>query len=334
MKKEEVLYIGLNGYAGSGKDTVAKALTLLLSREWKDINEFKTVWEHDAFTSDYATYMFNKTGSNCMCIAFADQLKSICSAMYGIPLEYFYYNKENSWIDVKHGFEFTQVMPKKSSIITADELYYEMNSNVKDPDKCYMSLREVLVYVGTYICQMYINKNVFVNGVENLVNNAIQKNSALKYIICTDVRFYHEFDYIKSHHGINVTIRRPSVEQLHNIAEHDLDDNDSYDYIIYNDSTYDELLSKLWDFVHDIVLQNITVSIGDITLRKISQDDTRTEYRTCIDIPCDNIVHNTTGNIQKVISGNDELYIGMVIDGKPVKKIEFDYDSNDFIVAT
>ena len=328
MRNEEVLYIGLNGYAGSGKDTVAKALTLLLSQKWDSLEQFKEVWEKEAFTSAYATYMFNKTGSNVMCIAFADQLKQICSAMFGIPIENFYYNKENSWIDIKNGFKFTQVQPYADTIITADEYYDEVNSNVQNPDKRYMSLREALVYVGTYVCQMYVNKNTFVNSVENSINNAIQKNSDLKYVICTDVRFCHELDYIKKHHGVNITIKRDGVEQLKNIAEHDLDDNDDYDFTIYNNSTYDDLLWKLWEVANDIIFKNKTVQIGnEIIIREYDEGI----YQTCIDKKIDNIIHSDSG-ISQIKVGQDALYVGQTILGKTIVKIEMDDNSNDFFI--
>lgn len=329
--KNEILYIGLNGYAGSGKDTVAKALTLLLSRHWNSFDEFKTVWEKEAFTSAYATFKFNKTGGNCMCIAFADQLKQICSAMFGIPVEHFYYNKENAWINIKDNFEFTTVKPYDENVITAEEYYKEINSNEYDKKKCYMSLRDVLVYVGTYVCQLSVNENTFVNSVENSICSAVQKNNSLRYVICTDVRFYHEFDYIVKHHGINITIKRPSVEQLGNIAEHNLDDNEAYDFTIYNDGTYDDLLYKLWELKDNVVFKNLTIQIGqEFTLRKIDNN----KYRTCIDKPLDDIKHGDYDRgISQIVIGYDALYVGQTINGKYISKIELDNLTNDFIIT-
>ena len=37
----KLLYIGLNGLAGSGKDTVAKMLKAILVKEWSNIEEAK-----------------------------------------------------------------------------------------------------------------------------------------------------------------------------------------------------------------------------------------------------------------------------------------------------
>ena len=35
LHMSQLLYIGLNGYAGAGKDTVAKMLKVILDREWQ-----------------------------------------------------------------------------------------------------------------------------------------------------------------------------------------------------------------------------------------------------------------------------------------------------------
>ena len=40
----KLLYIGLNGLAGSGKDTVAKMLKTILSKQWESLEECKTYY--------------------------------------------------------------------------------------------------------------------------------------------------------------------------------------------------------------------------------------------------------------------------------------------------
>ena len=41
----KLLYIGLNGLAGSGKDTVAKMLKAILVKEWLNIEEAKEFYK-------------------------------------------------------------------------------------------------------------------------------------------------------------------------------------------------------------------------------------------------------------------------------------------------
>ena len=68
------------------------------------------------------------------------------------------------------------------------------------------------------------------------IREQLIENSNLNYVIVTDVRFPHEFDWIKKNHGVVITITRNDVAQLDNIAEHSLDgeDENSWDYVIEN----------------------------------------------------------------------------------------------------
>ena len=315
--KNNILFIGLNGFAGSGKDTVAKALRLMLSYDWDSFEMFKSTWEREAFKSNYATFGgFSPEDDICYCIAFADQLKHICSEMFGIPVECFYYNKENAWVDVSGTFEYTEKKPY-SNIVTAEDYYYMMNSNIEPEKPTWMTLREVLVYVGTYVCQSLINKRCFINGVANKVKQIVSRNKNLKYVICTDVRFYHEMEFIKKMNGININIKREGVKQLDNIAEHDLDDEESFDFIINNDGTYDDLLMSLWDTVHNNdVFKNECVSVcshdgSNNYLRKISDK----KYITCFEYGlCRTIRDN--GHILMIDPvGGPSISIGEIVDG-------------------
>ena len=263
--KNDILYIGLHGFAGSGKDTVAKALRLMLSYNWESFEDFKTTWEKEAFKMSYATFGQEQSNEDCVCycIAFADQLKHVCAAMFGIPIEHFYYNKENGWISISDNFEYTERQPNEQDIISAEEYYCWINSNNYPIGHKWMSLREVLVFIGTYVCQNLVNKDIFVNGVKNRVKMIAARNKMLKYIICTDVRFYHELDFIRQQNGINIDIIRSDVKQLDNVAEHDFDGcDDEFDFTINNDGTYDDLLHELWDTVHDnSVFRNNTIQL-------------------------------------------------------------------------
>ena len=41
----KLLYIGLNGFAGSGKDTVAKLLSVMLNNKWESFKQLKEYYE-------------------------------------------------------------------------------------------------------------------------------------------------------------------------------------------------------------------------------------------------------------------------------------------------
>ena len=46
MNNDQLLYIGLNGLAGSGKDTVAKMLNTILMKDWENIESCKSFYDN------------------------------------------------------------------------------------------------------------------------------------------------------------------------------------------------------------------------------------------------------------------------------------------------
>ena len=266
MANKKLLYIGLNGFAGAGKDTVAKMLKTILGHKWNSLEECKEyynkIYTNPTWTATFHSIHLDEDNNKVLCIAYADQLKMICSNIFGIPFERFYMNKSNAWVCINKNFQYTEVKPASSYIITADEYHYGYDEYINSNDLYWMSLREILVYVGTYVLQKSINKNIFVNIVNNKIHEIENQNPNLEYVIITDNRFTHELDYIRSNNGITISIIRDSIEQLNNIAEHDLDNLESYDYIIDNSFGYNELFENVWNLVHNnIFFNNITTDL-------------------------------------------------------------------------
>lgn len=330
--QNKLLYIGLNGFAGSGKDTVAKLLSVMLNNKWDSFEQFKEYYETISNNRQLAT--FNKSNIDereCICIAFADQLKHICASMFGIPVERFYFNKSNAWICINKDFQYTEVQPDADNIVTAEDFYVSINNYMNCPNRYYMSLREILVYVGVYLCQKSINKNIFVNIVENTIKQKLNRNNDMKYVVFTDVRFLHELDYIRNKNGITITITRDDVKQLNNIAEHDLDFEEDYDFYIDNNGTYEDLFRQVWDMVHDnIEFSNITVNLmsRDGTqnyLRLIEDNGDNKVYKLCQEYDLHRVSHS--GDTIKMIdpSGGPAIYVNSYIEGTDlfVKNIEF-----------
>lgn len=349
----KLLFIGLNGFAGSGKDTVAKMLKTILQFDWDDIEQCKQYYKN-VYKDPTKSATFNLSGipelgtSRVMCIAYADQLKTICSTIFGIPIERFYMNKNTAWICINHKFEYTEIRPDDENILTADEFYYGISSYSTSKTKYWMSIREILVYVGTYVLQQNVNKAIFVNIVRNRIHEEIQKNPKLEYVITTDNRFFHELDFIHENNGITITITRDGVQQLDNIAEHELDDVQEYDYTIVNNGTYDELFQQIWDMTHNnIEFKNITVDLNnrdniDNYLRLINVDDmnkTRT-YKLCAPMKVQQVLHNAETNITVVDPiGGPRICVGQDIKTSDhtlliATNIEFDEQSNMFLITT
>ena len=338
MNNDKLLYIGLNGLAGSGKDTVAKMLNVMLMKDWVSYELCKNFYDnfYDKPNASATYYEKYKDDTNqVICIAFADQLKYICADIFGIDLRCFYFNKSTAWICINKGFEYTEIRP--DNIISCEDYFYNI-SEYKDSDISYwMSLRDILVYIGTYVLQEDLNRNVFVNNVSNQIKNAWLNNHNLKYAIVTDVRFTHELDYIHKNNGLTIKIVRNSVIQLPNIAEHDLDDEDSYDFIIDNNEGYDELFKQVWDLVHDnIEFNNEVIELNtremiNNYLRKISDNS----YKVCSPYGIQQIGHKE-GEISMIdLKGGPTIDIGIEIPGTKIIPIKIEMNQNkQFIIYT
>lgn len=352
MSTNKQLYIGINGLAGSGKDTVAKMLKVILSKNWSSLDECKIFYKK-TYTNPTQSATYNPNPSNkdfeatcpVLCIAYADQLKQICSTIFGIPLERFYMNKSNAWICINQDFTYTEIKPNESEIISAEEFYYGQSEYKNSSSKYWMSLREILVYVGTYVLQEDINKSIFINIVRNKAKEAALMNNNLKYVIVTDNRFIHELKFIREMNGITIKVVRDSVEQLPNIAEHHLDNENDFDYVIDNSEGYDELFEKIWTIVHsDEEFQNDVISLltrDNIPnyLRKV-YTGTATKYLLCTPYEMQNIYHND-GKISVINpTGGPLIGVGSPIPGAytylgaPIipTSIEFDEKFNKFLI--
>lgn len=344
---KNLLYIGINGYAGSGKDTVAKMLKIILGCGKETLEECKAIYKSiftnptKSVTYDYRnnTYFDNYP---VFCIAYADQLKYICSAIFGIPVDCFYMNKSNGWICINKDFQYTEVKPEEHSIISADEFYYGLSEYAAAQDKYWMSLREILVYVGTYVLQHEINRNIFVNVVQNKIKEHAFQNDNLSYVIITDNRFTHELEFLRKNNGITIQVRRDSVQQLDNIAEHELDNESEYDYIVENNGSYDDLFEQIWNIVkNDVEFENKTISLGtrdDINnyLRLINSTDEIDTYLLCSPYSIQNVYHDETGIFMVNPTGGPNISRGEEIPCN-VKhlvpfKIDFHKLTNNFLI--
>lgn len=345
-----LLYIGLNGFAGSGKDTVAKMIKTILNYNWKSLEECKLYYK-SVYTSPTISATFNSVEKKeenlpVYTVAFADQLKLICSNIFGIPVERFYQNKANAWVCINKDFKYTEIKPIDNYIVTAEEYYNNIADYRSSNDGYWMSLREILVYVGTYVLQQDLTKNVFVNIVRNLVKNQQSINNNLKYVLLTDIRFNHEINYIHKNNGITISIVRDDVKQLDNVAEHDLDEEDRWDYIITNNGTYDELFEKIWNLLHNqLEFKNILVNLQtrdsiDNYLRLVGEFNENSNwmniYKLCTKYPINQIYKND-GEIYMIDPiGGPIIEINNKIPTKNTdlicKKIEFDENSSKFLI--
>lgn len=174
------LIIMISGWAGSGKDSAAALL----------VEEF-----------GFHRY------------AFADIIKSSCSAQYNIPLEYFH--------DVS-----LKDMPLPEW-----------------PDKT--TPRDLLIAYGANA--RVINKDVFVHNTVMAI-----QNDGHQHVVITDWRFPNEVKYMKEAYFaspvVTVRIQRPDLTSMDSPSEHQLDDAPT-DLTIVNDGSISDLRSKIREAV-------------------------------------------------------------------------------------
>lgn len=354
---DKQLYIGLNGLAGSGKDTVAKMIRVILGHKTMSLEECMTIYKEHYYNPWISATFSSPTDDshNVYSIAFADQLKTICSTIFGIPVERFYQNKATAWICINKDFKYTEIKPDDSLIITADECYSEI-SNITKPDSepKWMSLREILVYVGTYVLQQDINKKIFVNVVHNLIKDQIFANPQLEYVIVTDIRFTHEVEFLRKHNGVTINIVREGIAQLDNVAEHDLDYDNSWDFVIENNGTYEELFAKVYRLLHgNKIFDNETIELNthenvsnylrcyaDFGVCLENGEETRQKgYELCAEYPVQSLAH-TDGEISMLNPvGGPSMFLNNPIDCLNIKErlipiqIGINQDTNSFAMV-
>lgn len=353
MSKKHCLYIGIHGYAGSGKDTVTKMIRTILSRMWSSLDDckeyYKKIYTDPTISATYELQE-DMLANNVYCIAFADQLKSICSAIFGIPTGRFYMNKNTAWVCINKNFKYTEIRPigANDKIVTAEDYYDNYSAYSSDTNiSYYMSLRELLVYVGTYVLQHNINQNIFVNVVNNIINTQIRSHDELDYIICTDVRFMHEYQFIRSKNGIIIDVTRNNVEQLDNVAEHDLDDFNNYDFVIDNSGTYDDLFEQVWDMIHcNVVFSNVTCELdvhenvnNYIRLIGSIRDGNNGKWQLCVEHGIQNIQYDSGKIYMLSPIGGPIIKLYSQLDCSDskynivVNNIEYDIMTNTYILS-
>jgi len=209
-------FITLAGKKQTGKDTSAHMIRELINPSW-------TCEEVQADPDGYLAWT-----DRVHVVHFADALKQACSIIFGIPLE----DMETETGKQK----LTQVRwPKKLTIAELDEYTVW----VPDSEGAFMTVREVLQYVGTDLFRLQMDPDIWVQSVYR------KKYRDDDIVVVADCRFPNEADFA-SKHGILISVERDTglVSDGHK-SETALDDYTGYHYIIDNNGSLDELRRAL-----------------------------------------------------------------------------------------
>lgn len=107
-----------------------------------------------------------------------------------------------------------------------------------------LTYRQALIDIGS-LGRIY-NKNIWVNKFDSNLNKQLKKNN-YKLIICTDVRFEEEFDYLKANNFNIFKIKRNSITLINDVSETTQDGipDDKFDAIIDNNKSLNDLKEEV-----------------------------------------------------------------------------------------
>lgn len=266
------MIIGINGYAGSGKDTVGKLIQLLnCSNLSKDVYIQEVLDKYE----DHQWWVEEQSGWEIK--KWAGKLKQIGSLLTGIPVEKFedqefkktYLGPEwNFWtVSVIDGDKLLFQQGRFTTKTEAERYAEILKVSQDDFGLQYvvgmqqMTVRQFLQELGTDACRQGLHSNTWVNALMadyTPVTHSDRDPGGFVYPnwIITDTRFPNEAQAIKNAGGIIIRVDRPGVKPTNaHPSETGLDDWD-FDHKIMNGS---DIISLMFT-VHTILKKHNLVN--------------------------------------------------------------------------
>lgn len=239
MSINKVSIVGIKGFKGSGKDTVASMISYIL---------------HDGIMkANYDTWLlYHKNGfveNDEIIIHFADKLKDDISEFCGIDRKLLDKQeiKENYYYNFKTGIVSTNI--KDADYVINNALEFDnlstlllLNNNVS------IKIRALLQYYGTNVIRNHFWYNAFVHYT---INKAFDIRNKLGQCIIADARFDNECNVIKVCGGKIIKVDRKVNNDNHESEQIKICDDD---YVIDNTGTLVGLFYKVLKFVTDYMV--------------------------------------------------------------------------------
>lgn len=248
MSINKITIVGIKGFKGSGKDTVASMISYIL---------------HDGIMkASYDTWLlYHKNDfieNDEIIIHFADKLKDDISEFCGIDRklldrqdvkENYYYNFKTGIVSTNITDSFYVVDNCNDNILKYNDLagylvLYSNNVSIK--------IRVLLQYYGTNIIRNHFWKEAFIRYT---INKAFDIRNSKGQCIIADARFDNdECKAIKDCGGMIIRVDRKSSNDNHESHESEQITINKDDYVIDNTGTLVGLFYKVLKFVTDYMV--------------------------------------------------------------------------------
>lgn len=241
MSINKVTIVGIKGFKGSGKDTVASMISYIL---------------HDGTTkANYDTWLlYHKNGfveNDEIIIHFADKLKDDIAAFCNIDRKLLDRQdiKEENYYNFKTDIVSTNIKDTDRVINNIGEINYDnlstllsLNNNIS------IKIRVLLQYYGTNIIRNHFWKEAFIRYT---MNKAFDIRNSKGQCIIADARFEDECMAIKYYGGKIIRVDRRVNNDNHESEQIKISQDD---YVIDNTGTLVGLFYKVLKFVTDYMV--------------------------------------------------------------------------------
>lgn len=239
MSINKVTIVGIKGFKGSGKDTVASMISYIL---------------HDGIMkANYDTWLlYHKNGfveNDEIIIHFADKLKNDISEFCGIDRKLLDKQeiKENYYYNFKTGIVSTNIKDIDCVINTVLE-YDNLSTLLLLNNNVSIKIRALLQYYGTNVIRNHFWHEAFIRYT---MNKAFDIKNSKGQCIIADARFEDECMAIKYYGGKIIRVDRRVNNDNHESEQIKISQDD---YVIDNTGTLVGLFYKVLKFVTDYMV--------------------------------------------------------------------------------
>ena len=245
MSINKVTIVGIKGFKGSGKDTVASMISYIL---------------HDGIMkANYDTWLlYHKNGfveNDEIIIHFADKLKDDIAAFCNIDRKLLDRQdiKEENYYNFRTGIISTNIKDAYRVINNIGEFNYDnLSSLLSLNNNISIKIRVLLQYYGTNIIRNHFWREAFIRYT---INKAFDIRNSKGQCIIADARFDNdECKAIKDCGGMIIRVDRKSSNDNHESHESEQITINKDDYVIDNTGTLVGLFYKVLKFVTDYMV--------------------------------------------------------------------------------